>query len=268
MTDTGNYHGGLVMYGSEEAILDRLTRIAASTLEDYGHPVEKSAIRDARSSRVVTSHYHLSLALKQDLIPGEHGQRGLVFENFKLTTPSERQHRVVIDLSPADPARDDRDISELLMVVMLYRASHEFDVRMIEWLDPLTLLTRQQFLAVFSNLCPSLVPPGGGSAERCEPRFQPLYDPPEESEPEPVFAIHLEAVEVDPEQSDIRRLAIWGMTGMIAFLSTPVALSMAAVNLLRGEDFRLNTHVLSLTGFTVMLQSTGALANVMAHLPL
>jgi hypothetical protein len=36
---------------------------------------------------------------------------------------------------------------------------------------------------------------------------------------------------------------------------------MAAVNLLKGEDFRLNTHVLSLTGLLVMLQSSGALAS-------
>jgi hypothetical protein len=72
----------------------------------------------------------------------------------------------------------------------------------------------------------------------------------------------------DEAASDIRRLATWGMTGMLGFLSAPVALSMVAVNLARGEDFRLNTHVLSLTGLLVMLQSTGALANAVSYLPL
>lgn len=266
MTEQGDYHGGLVLYGPEDDILERLTRIAAATMEDYGHPVEKSAIVDGRLGRVVSTRYNVTLHLGQELVPGEHGQRGLRFENFKLFTPPERQHRVVVNLCPVDTAHDDRDISELLMVVMLYRACHEFDVQMVEWLDPLTLLTATEFLGAFANICPSLVKPMPGNAAPSEPRFAPLHEEPEDSEP--AFAVHLEAVEVDPDQSDIRRLAIWGMTGMLAFLSTPVAISMATVNLVRGEDFRLNTHVLSLTGFVFTFDSTGALANAVAQLTL
>ena len=72
----------------------------------------------------------------------------------------------------------------------------------------------------------------------------------------------------DEAENDIRRLATWGMTGVVTLMSGPVGLSMAAVNLARGEDFRLNTHVLSLTGLLVMLQSSGALAGAVSYLPL
>jgi len=58
------------------------------------------------------------------------------------------------------------------------------------------------------------------------------------------------------------------MTGMMVFLSTPVAASMAAVNLIRGEDFRMNTQVLSLTGLLVSLQSSGALASAVSYIPM
>ena len=69
-------------------------------------------------------------------------------------------------------------------------------------------------------------------------------------------------------ESDIRRLASWGLTGVVACLSGPVGLSMAAVNLMRGEDFRLNTHVLALTGFLVVSTSNGMVAQVVSALPI
>ncbi|MCB1340402.1 MAG: hypothetical protein KDK24_04920 [Pseudooceanicola sp.] len=264
MTHTGSYHGGIVCHGAQNALLERLSRIAAATLEDYGHPVEHCALVDAHSARVLTSRYAVRLTLGQQLVPGDDGQRGLRFENFRLFTPPERQHRLTIALEPADPASDDSDIAELLLVVMLYRASCDFDARMVEWLDPLTLLTTEEFLSAFAALCPRLVTQRTGQANPNAARFTPEDERPEEG----AFALHLEAVEVDPDQSDVRRLAIWGMTGMLATLSAPVALSMAAVNLVRGEDFRLNTHALALTGFLVMMQSSGALASAMARLPL
>ena len=37
--------------------------------------------------------------------------------------------------------------------------------------------------------------------------------------------------------SYVRRLAIWWLTGVVVCLPGPVGLSMAVVNLMRGEDF-------------------------------
>ena len=47
-----------------------------------------------------------------------------------------------------------------------------------------------------------------------------------------------------------------------------MALSVAAVNLLRGEDLRLNTQVLSLTALVVTLHASGVLHSLAAELPL
>lgn len=68
--------------------------------------------------------------------------------------------------------------------------------------------------------------------------------------------------------SDILRLTSWGMTGAVASMSAPIALSLAAVNLIRGEDFRLNTQVLAYTVAIVALNSSGAFAGVASALGL
>ena len=68
------------------------------------------------------------------------------------------------------------------------------------------------------------------------------------------------------EQNDVRRLAVWGMTLMMAFLSAPVALLMAVVNLVRGEDLRINTHVLTITTLIFLAVPAGALELIAAQL--
>ncbi|TNF58872.1 MAG: hypothetical protein EP307_11545, partial [Rhodobacteraceae bacterium] len=58
-------------------------------------------------------------------------------------------------------------------------------------------------------------------------------------------------------RNDLQRLTAWAMTGCIATLSLPVAASLAAVNLIRGEDFRLNTQVLSMTVLVASVPAYG-----------
>lgn len=67
--------------------------------------------------------------------------------------------------------------------------------------------------------------------------------------------------------SDVLRLATWAISGVIAFIALPVAITLFIINLLRGEDFRLNAQALSVTGLLVVLQAQGALANVLALWP-
>jgi len=208
--------------------------------------------------------------------------------------------RLEISLCPVSAECDDRDISELMLVVMLYRMVDIFATRSIEWLEPKTVLSLNEFLAAFTNVSPRRVrgnqqilqaadvpfAPVDDAAQGLEQRFDVLSSQMDQDiecdlidltdeetlalayrfcpRPEDKDAITPEEL----AQNDIRRLATWGMTGMVAFLSAPVALSLAVVNLAKGEDFRLNTHVLSLTGLLVMLQSTGALASAVSYLPL
>jgi hypothetical protein len=66
------------------------------------------------------------------------------------------------------------------------------------------------------------------------------------------------------EESDVGRLAAWGMTGVVYTISAPVAISLAAVNLARGENIRLNTHALALTGGIAALHGSGMLDRIMS----
>ena len=290
MTNTGRYHGGLVFFGKPEQALDRFTRIVTATLEDYGHPVERQSILDRNNSRVMASHYmvKLSLADAPDAM-------------FEVKMNGKSLQRMVIDLCPVSAGQDDKDISELMLVVMLYRMVDVFATRSIEWLNPKTVLTLKQFMAAFTDVSPRRVRGRQEVLEAADVPFHSvgeteeglaeqydtlvgqvvhggklgLIDLSEEETLALAYRFNRRPDEIDapipPEeeaQNDIRRLAVWGMTGMVAFLSAPVALSVGAVNLAKGEDFRMTTNVLSLTGLLVVLQSSGALASAVSLLPL
>ena len=205
-------------------------------------------------------------------------------------------HRLTITLCPVDPSTADDVQTQLMLVVMLYRMVEAYGALNIEWLDPDTVLSVEQFLSAFASVSPRRVRGRQEIIEERRARFAPVDETANSlntrfdaicgqkvNTPEGLVSLSEEEAlalafrteprpdEVTADQedaiSDIRRLATWGMTGTLAFMSAPVALSLAAVNLVRGEDFRLNTQVLSLTGLLAVLQSSGALANVVAMLP-
>lgn len=288
MTDTGRYHGGLVFYGYPETPLDQFSRIVSATFEDYGHPVERQSVREGESALVLTSQYKAQLELEP------HGPGGAPEDEL---TYEQQAQRLVIEITPVSPGFEDRDITELMMVVMMYRMVDAFDVDQIEWMDPETVLPVEAFLGAFAHVSPRRVRGRQELLDQHGQRFAPvdetapelmqhydtilgktphhgelgLIDLTEEEALSLAFRETSRPDELDANQleaaSDIQRLATWGMTGMLAFLSTPVAVSVAAVNLIRGEDLRLNTHVLSLTGLLVVLQSSGALASAVNYLP-
>jgi len=284
MTQNGRYHGALVVRGHQDDMLDRFSRIAAATLEDYGHPVERNSMFSPRTARITASHYVVKLNLAQGVTMGEHGPAGALIDaigHIGGHHHADKHWRLQIEMYAADPARDDSDISELLLVVMLYRMCGEYDTRMVEWLDALTILTPEQFLEAFGNISPSLVKSRLTDSDIDDPRFAPVDEsaryagkPPDEAAPighALSFRAFPELAEPEsegPEYNDVQRLSAWGMTGMMMFLSAPVALSMAGVNLLRGEDFRLNTHVLAFTCLLVTLEGSGMLGSLVARLPI
>ena len=289
MSQVGIYHGGLVFFGNPDQALDRFTRIVTATLEDYGHSVERQSILDASQARVVASQYLVKLTLSE-------APEAIL----EIRMNDKSLQRLEISLCPVASERDDKDISELMLVVMLYRMVDVVATRSIEWLDAGTVLTIDEFLAAFTNVSPrrvrgrqeileagdapfsSVDDTAQGLAQRYDTLAErvdqdAVYDLIDLTDEETLALAYRFCPRPEdkdaftPEelaQNDIRRLATWGMTGMVAFLSAPVALSLAAVNLARGEDFRLNTNVLSLTGLLVMLQSTGALASAVSYLPL
>lgn len=290
MTQSGRYHGGIVFLGNPEAPLDQASRIVSGTLEDYGHQVERQSVQGGQTARILSSQYMVQVTLGEYTDP-----RGEELESLFMF--DEDPQRIAIEITPVDPGQEDRDITELMMVVLLYRLVDALDVEHVEWMDPGTKLEVKDFLGAFANVSPRRIKGRQEVLDQHGQRFAPIEDT------APDLMHHYDAImgqpahgnefglidlsdeealalafregphpnELSPEQqeaaNDIRRLATWGMTGMLCFLSAPVAASMAAVNLARGEDFRLNTNVLSLTGFLVVLQSSGALASVVSILP-
>ncbi|MDX2482772.1 MAG: hypothetical protein QNK42_03850 [Pseudodonghicola sp.] len=294
MTHENWYHGGLVYLGATEGAIERFCRIVATTLQDYGHLVDRQSVLNIEQARIVTSQYIVKLSVETAPYAGR-----IVASERMGKHPSKPMHRLEFSLMPVAPGEEDRDITELLMVVMLYRMVDAYPVQQIEWMAPETILSVEQFLGAFANVTPRRVHSRAHFQGPKSNRFAPvdemeadLSQQAEIIESDIVFdnqiGISLIGEEeslalafrddmadmitpVTPEQkaeTDIRRLTTWGMTGMLVFLSGPVALSMAAINLVKGEDFRLNTHVLALTAFVASTSGSGLLANAMSYLPL
>lgn len=300
------YHGGLVFSGDADGILERFTKIAAATLEDHGHPVDRQNVNNSHAASVVSSHYMVTLSLDDSYDAGDQEVNGFdsdlddtaVMTN--LFRPAKTTQRLVVSLCPVLAGRDEAEVSEMMLVVMLVRMVDACCARSIEWLDPSTVLSIGQFLEAFANVSPRRVrgrqhdvfPKAHrfASVEATEPDLSIHCDsiqshPRHDSEPDMIVLTEEEALALafrgnenvdqidsppreEQAENDIRRLTAWGMTGMLVFLSGPVAVSMAAVNLVKGEDFRLNTHVLALTGFVAMMNGTGAMAEVVSLLPI
>ncbi|MEX0349901.1 MAG: hypothetical protein AB3N15_10805 [Paracoccaceae bacterium] len=299
MTDTGRYHGGLVFQGYEEGALDRFGRIAAATLQDHGHMVERQTLVNAQEARIVSSQYLVELSYSRE--PGAETRATRLDRAAGLNAKAQAdlaqcKSRLSITLTPVSPELDDQDASELILVVMLYRMVDLNTSVSIEWLDSDVSLTVEQFMGAFADLSPKRVRDRekiiGNNGERFAPIEEEVadltthYDYVSSQTPhcgrlglvelteEEALALsfrsepqlkELEAIALEDEdepENDIRRLTSWSMTGCLFFVSAPVAVSMAAVNLIKGEDFRLNTHVLALTSSIMIYKNYGMIDSV------
>ena len=295
MSQDRRYHGGLVYLGTTENAIERFSRVVTGALQDYGHLIERHSVLNPEQARVVTSQYVVKLALD----PAPYSGRIVAHEHM-CDQPKKPMHRLEITVLPITPGQEDRDITELMMVVMLYRMVDACPVQQIEWMDPETILSVSKFLGAFSSVSPRRVHSRQSLLGPKAHRFAPVDDMASDlslqaDTIEADYEIEMEdgLVQIGTEESlsllfrddeevgmidittpeeaaenDIRRLAAWGMTGMLVFLSAPVAAAMAAINLVKGEDFRLNTHVLALTGFIVSISSSGLLASAVSALPM
>ncbi|GAA6190857.1 hypothetical protein [Phaeobacter sp. NW0010-22] len=303
MTQAREYHGGLVFLQEDQGSLDRFARIVSATLEDYGHSVERQSISDRNEATVVTHQYAVHLGLDSNPLCASRSHRMDAAAGLNPRRKKRRDQvrkRLTISLTPVSDKTDDRDVSELILVVMLYRMVDLYSSEHIEWLDPSVLLTVEQFLGAFANVSPQRVQSRQKVFHARGKRFAPVEDT------APGLAVQYDkisgqtphcgklglveltdeealalAFRSDPHpdeldaneallhaENDIRRLTSWGMTGVLAFVSGPVALSLAAVNLIRGEDFRLSTQVLTLTSALMILQGSGAMASVATYIPM
>ncbi len=298
MTPTHNYHGGLQFDGDTEGALERFGTIVATTLEDYGHLVERKALLSATEASIVSSQYLVRLTLDTEVARNEDRyermDRAAGLKTIARPIVTHPRNRLTISVSPVSELLDDSEVSELMLVVILYRMVDICTTRRVEWLSPNTVLTIEQFMSAFDTLAPrrqrnrkqifqavsgpfaGLDTPSTSESEDQDPGTQTQPARPIQLSDEQLLSIAFRteddgsdpidanAQDQDDEErpSDVLRLSSWCMTGVIASVSTPIALSMAAVNLIRGEDFRLNTQVLVFTVAIVALNTSNAFADV------
>ncbi|MEX0308236.1 MAG: hypothetical protein AB3N12_12705 [Ruegeria sp.] len=296
MTAKHTYHGGLQFDGSAEGALERLCEVVSTTLGDYGHLVERKTLLSASEASIVSSQYLVRLTLDSESTEVESNHHERMDRTAGLKTMarpavSPPGNRLTISICPVSKLLDDREISELMLVVILYRMVDICTTRRVEWLSPKTVLTIEQFMSAFDSIAPRssrnrkqiFEAISGPFAGLDMPDYDATHAETDQTKPRPIqlsddqllsiafrtetdaplTADHPKTSAEDEERpNDILRLTSWGMTGAVASISTPIALSLAAVNLIRGEDFRLNTQVLAFTTAIFGLNATNAFAEV------
>lgn len=295
MTTKHRYHGGLQFNGDTNGALERFGHIVVATLEDYGHLVERKTLLSQTEATIVSSQFLVRLTLESESreTSDRYGRldRTVGLKTLVRPSPTRPRNRLVISVSPVSGLMDDAEISELMLVVMLYRMVDICSTQRVEWLSPKTVLTIEQFMGAFDSLMPrkqrnrreafeavsgpfsGLEPAATDGDEAVKapakpPRSIQLTDEQllsiafRSDETDAPVADAAAATDDEDRPSDALRLTSWALTGAVASLSAPIALSMAAVNLIRGEDFRLNTQVLAYTVAIVSLNSSGAFADV------
>ncbi len=297
MTPKHSYHGGLQFNGETEGAIERFAAIVAATLEDYGHLVERKTVRDTTEASIVSSQYLVRLTLDTQVVQTEDRfermDRAAGLQTIQKPAVTLPENRLTVTICPVSALLDDSEISELMLVVILYRMVDICATQRVEWLSPNTVLTIQQFMSAFDTLPPAKKRNRKQIFEAVSGPFAGLditeeedLDEPEKKALKPAarpiqlsdeqllsIAFRTETTEqtsdrddtlpLDHDQpSDMLRLTSWGLTGAVASVSVPIAASMAAVNLIRGEDFRLNTQVLAYTVAISALSTSGAFAGV------
>ncbi|WP_348540242.1 hypothetical protein [Ruegeria sp. R14_0] len=303
MTPKHSYHGGLQFSGKTEDAIERFSDIVAKTLEDYGHLIERKTLLNTTEASIVSSQYLIRLTLDTRVVDTENRYERLnrtaglkTIQKPVVTLP---KNRLTITVTPVSPLLDDSEVSELMLVVILYRMVDVCATQRVEWLSPNTVLTVEQFMSAFDTLTPSkprnrkqifeaVTGPFAGldvtdTEDLDEPEKQalkPAARPIQLSDEQLLsIAFRTEPIEQNTDRddtppldherpSDIIRLSSWGLTGAVASVSVPIAVSLAAVNLIKGEDFRLNTQVLAYSVAISALSTSGALAGVAGALGL
>ncbi|WP_336510105.1 hypothetical protein [Ruegeria lacuscaerulensis] len=300
MTPKNSYHGGLQFDGETDGAIERFSAIVSATLEDYGHLVERKSIRDATEASIVCNQYLVRLTLDTQVPVAEDRfermNRSAGLKTLQRPVVTLPKNRLTITITPVSPLLDDREISELMLVVVLYRMVDICATQRVEWLTPNTVLTIEQFMSAFDTLPPvkkkkrnrkQIFEAVSGPFAELDTIEEDQLDEPQKKAPPPAarpiqlsdeqllsIAFRTEPIEQpldrddthpldhDEQPSDILRLTSWGLTGAVASVSVPIAASMAAVNLIRGEDFRLNTQVLAYSVAISALSTSGAFAGV------
>lgn len=304
METAPRYHAGLVFLGTRDISVPELRRIIETVLADFGQDADPMA-HGTDSQNLIVGHA-LAADVQAELAPPPTDMQRRIAElddladiNQSVTARAARAAlRIQITLYKHNAEEElPMDLPETILARILLQMVQRYNADYVEWLNRHAVLTADEFMNACSHVKPKRVrsvrpkTPLAAAADAAE-RFPSVDEThgrlaarvrhlmpgakasAEEdmlanvfrSEPNKDDLAGIEDVEEIP--SNTLRLATWAMTGTVAFLSLPVAATLGLISLAKGEDFRLNTQALSLTGLAVVLTSTGAIADVAAVLPL
>lgn len=155
----------------------------------------------------------------------------------------------------------------------------------VQWTDPDAVLTRAEFCVAIANTAAMPAAPRTPRVKKRRGRRLPDVEAAYaelraqmpglarmDTEGERLDALRAAFRESEPDLQveelgdDLRepteplRLAVWMMTITLGLFALPVAAALAVINLARGENLRLTSQFAALTGFFMVLSSTGQIA--------
>ncbi|MFD1341781.1 hypothetical protein ACFQ4E_05045 [Litorisediminicola beolgyonensis] len=205
-------------------------------------------------------------------------------------------------LLAARPGLDAPDMRRAAVILsdMVLQALQLVEARHVEWLSPRSILSPEEFESSRNYVSQRRgskremtgLPPMEDSIDEIERNLQKMFASDEPAAPaapetdikEPAA---LAASAVDPDQErptkplvyeirdrlepedprQFRQIAAsWALTAAITAISLPVALLLAVVHVMRGNDFRLSAHCLALSAFGAALHAAGMLEPLMRSL--
>jgi hypothetical protein len=293
MRDFAEYHGGLGLTSNSGVRLQKVARTVRFSLEKQGFSVDVSADLTAQNVVLVSN----ACTVKVVAVPGPFLQdENDTYASLDAEDDNAVQAAIEIDcrieIKLTDCVRGDAESLLAFLMIDLVRAHAP---KCVEWLEPGAQLPAEEFLSFF-EMQPSadVVQPRRAIRTKPARRFASLraaakagrsafgelgcqFVPHTNGLDWPDAQVALaQAYRIplptdilfneDCSPSDVLRLATWAIAGTIALIALPVAITMMIINLLRGEDFRLNTQALALSGLMVVLHTNGAFTDVMSLL--
>ncbi|GHG93034.1 hypothetical protein GCM10010961_25250 [Pseudodonghicola xiamenensis] len=282
----------MVFFEAPGGALDRLGQIATATFGEYGQSVDRQSLLPDGRLRLVTPRYTLTLRFDPLPYAGPLVRPGTELQEMLRGVALKR---MTLELCPVPGLREDIETSEQLMVVMLYRMCETYPAHQIEWMDPEIRVGVEDFLGVFAAAWPRRIERqsarhyakaqmfipvdevAGDLSQQAETLHNQLLASVEDGlpplRPEQALALAFRAgpgvaIGRPPAPTELQRMSAWGLTALLAFVSLPMAAGLATMNLIRGEDFRLNSKIAALTAGCVSLSSSGLLGAMLARLPI
>ncbi len=177
--------------------------------------------------------------------------------------------------------------AETLIAYLLTTLQASLAPDYVQWTDPRAVLTRAEFRAAVANTAAMPAPmrpkpaaprprrnrlpdveaayaqlrakmPGFGKGGAEEARIDALRAA--FRDPDPAEATAMAQPDDIREPTAPLRLSVWMMTVTLGLFALPVAVALAIINLLRGENMRLAAHTTALTGMFMVLATHGQIA--------